>query len=521
MFLICTFTYFTIVVDISWESPEISSQSYSSHLEENREQFEIPLDSKEDHSKPASYFALQNWPTFKSALSEFFTSTEKTSSFFSYHSKKKMKNFNFQDDLDLSSETCNNLQSQKKPLNSSFDFKLVVGYDFFSNSDQYFDFLYYGIKLNGDIEDKLFFYTNFWAGHFSGDEIYLNQSSLKDSWTQPSDDSTQVYLDNVNGKLLYQIKPYWSASIGRGKYEIGNNIGGSIILNDDCNDYGYFATKFDFEKFYVHFLHASLIADSTIAGYKDYPDKYLAVHKFGWKPNRNLEIFWGEHVVYGDRNIDPSYLIPFTYWRGTEHNLADRDNVLIFAGFNLRPYKRDLIYTNLIFDEFSKSKILGNWWGNKYAFQIGNSYQMNMNKNNRISLEFTAIRPWLYTHKYIQDKFSNDDIGLGFPLGSNLLNYSMEINWEFRRNLSCNLHASFTRQGSVGNDFSINYEPIDPDLENDTHWLEGDIINYQKARLVIDWKPLTHHRFRISIETEKIGDNDFSNELMLSYQTIF
>ncbi|MDO9576323.1 MAG: hypothetical protein Q7J16_00385 [Candidatus Cloacimonadales bacterium] len=506
------------IIDIAWETPEITSKNYSSILEENREQIEIPLDAKENHSNSESYFALQNWPNFKSAFSEFFTSTEKKSSFLSYHSKKKMKDINFQDDLDLSLETRNYLQSQKKPMNSGFDFKLVTGYDYFSNSDQYYDFLYYGIKLSGDIEDKLFFYTNFWAGHFSGDEEYIDQSSLKDSWTQRSDDSTQVYLDNVSGKLLYQIKPYWSAAIGRGKYEIGNNIGGSIILNDDCNDYGYFATKFDFSKFYVHFLHASLIADSTLADYKDYPDKYLAVHKFGWKPNDDFELFWGEHVVYGDRSIDPSYLIPFTYWRGTEHNLSDRDNVFIFAGFNFRPFKRDLIYTNAIFDEFSKSKFFGNWWGNKYAVQIGNSYQFDRNKNNRITMEFTAIRPWLYTHKYIQNKFSNDDVGLGFPLGSNLLNFALEINWEFKRNLSGNLHTSFTRQGSVGNDFSINYDSRPSDSAS---WLEGNITDYKRAKFIVDWKPLSHHRLRVGISALQIDEADIEKELSISYQASY
>ena len=402
-----------------------------------------------------------------------------------------------------------------------FDFNLVTGYDYYSDSDQHYDFLYYGIKMAGHMQEKIFFYTNFWAGHFSGDKDYFNHSNLIDSWTQDSDDGTQIYLDNVSGKLLYQIKPYWSTSLGRGKYEIGNNIGGSIILNDDCNDYGYFATKFDFRKFYIHFLHATLIADSTLTGNNDYPDKYVAIHKFGWKPNKNLEIFWGEHVIYGNRSIDPSYLIPFTYWRGTEHNLSDRDNVLIFAGFNIRPFRRDLVYMNLIIDEFSKNKILEDWWGNKYAVQIGNSYQFNRNKNNRITIEFTAIRPWLYTHKFIQNKFSNDDVGLGFPMGSNLLQYALEINWEIKRNLTCNLHGSFTRQGSVGNDFSINYESRDPELDNNTHWLEGDIIDYKNTRFIIDWRPLTHHRFRVAIALEQVDENSLMHQFSLSYQTSY
>lgn len=517
VFLLATFTVAADIIDISWETPDISSKNYSSILEENPEQINIHQEIKKDRSKQASYFALQNWPTLKAAVVEYIASTEKNSSFLSYHIMKKRKAENSLLSI-FKSESYRKSQKNNVLTKGGFDFKLITGFDFFSKEDQNHNFIYYGIKLSGHIQEKLFFYTNFWAGHFGGDETYLRQSSLIDSWAQGLKDSTQVHLDNVSGKLLYQIKPYWSVSIGRGKYEIGNNIGGSIILNDECNDYGYFATKFDFSKFYVHFLHASLIADSTLASYKDYPDKYLATHKFGWKPNDDFELFWGEHVVYGDRSIDPSYLIPFTYWRGTEHNLSDRDNVFIFAGFNFRPFKRDLVYLNVNFDELSKSKFFGNWWGNKYAVQIGNSYQFDRNKNNRITMEFTAIRPWLYTHKYIQNKFSNDDVGLGFPLGSNLLNYALEINWEIRRNLSGNLHTSFTRQGSVGNDFSINYDSRPSDSAS---WLEDNITDYKRAKFIVDWKPLSHHRLRVGISALQIDEADIEKELSISYQASY
>jgi hypothetical protein len=522
--LTLAFSVFADVIDLAWESPDISSQSYSSILQEKTEPIEVSHYSTKMKDKSKSYFTLQDWSTLKTALTEYLTSSSKESSFINLNMKAQKK-FTLASLSSDGSQIYPGKEKKMKELSGSlkygFDFKLVTGFDYFSNSDENYNFQYYGIKLNGYIEDKIFFYTNFWAGHFNGDEDYILSSPMIDSWTQRSDDSTQVFLDNVSGKLLYQIKPYWSVSVGRGKYEIGNNIGGSIILDDECNDYGYFATKFDFPKFYVHFMHASLIADSTLAGYKDYPDKYLATHKFGWKPNRNLEIFWGEHVLYGNRGIDVSYLVPFTYWRGTEHNLSDRDNVLIFGGVNFRPFKRNILYFNSIFDEFSKSDIFGNWWGNKYAFQLGNSYQFSSEKQNRITLEFTAIRPWLYTHKYIQSKFSNDDIGLGYPLGSNLLNYAMELNWEVKRNLTFNLHGSYTRQGSVGNDFSINYEPIDPELENNTHWLEGDITDYIRAKFILDWKPLSHHRIRLGVSALQIEQEDIEHELSISYQTSY
>lgn len=504
-------------IDLFWEKPDITSQNNLSILAENNEPDYDNLELKYLNDKNESYFALENWQIFKKAVNEFLFKSGKPHNFWSLHKHLQHSNVSFKS-FEILPGKPKVFWKGEETTKYGFDLSLKTGFDFVTNQDEHYSFIYYGIHLNGYLSRKLFFYTDFWAGHFSGDEPYFRASELIDSCTLNSDDNTQVFLDNVQGKLLYQIKPYWSASMGRGKYEIGNNIGGSIILNDTCNDYGYFATKFDFEKFYIHFLHASLIADSTKTDDKDFPDKYLATHKFGWKPNKKLEIFWGEHVIYGDRSIDLSYLLPFNYWRGTEHNLANRDNVLIFGGINFRPFKHDVIYFNAIFDEFSKSKFFGDWWGNKYAFQMGNSYQLNQNKENRLTFEFTAIRPWLYTHFIIQNKFSNDDISLGFPKGSNLINFASELNWKFRRNLSVNLHLSFTRQGSVGNDFSINYDTRPSDHAD---WLEGEIIDYKNARFVVDWQPLEHHQIKIGFDLMQIDDNDFEQEIILGYQASY
>lgn len=508
---------FAYQIDLAWENPEISSQNQTSFLEKNDETLLVtPFMDDNLKNKIGFRCAIENWSTFKSSITEFLLSKYKQNSFFSYHLVSK------KDDSkkpDLRYGLSSTISNPYIPSYSGFDFKWLVGYDFFSNSDNNYSFIHYGFRFDGYIQRRIFFYSNFWAGHFEGDQDYFQNSKLIDSWTQASDDSTKVFLDNVSGKLLYKIHPYWSVAIGRGKYEIGNNIGGSIILNDDCNDYGYFSTKFDFDKIYVHFLHASLIADSTFSGSKDFPDKYLAVHKIGWLPNDFLEVFFGEHVVYGDRNIDPSYILPHAFWRPIEHNLSDRDNILIFAGMNWKPYSRNhLIYTNFIFDELSKSKILDDWWGNKYAIQIGNSYKFHKKKDNRITLEFTAIRPWMYTHRFIWTKFSQDDIGLGYPLGSNLINFSGEVNWEILRNISANLHVSFTRQGSTGNDFSINYDCRSSDTAK---WLDGDITDYKKARIVVDWKPLAHHRFKFAFELNKTDDDELEKEIIIGYQASY
>ena len=392
--------------------------------------------------------------------------------------------------------------------------KLLAGGSFQYDADINFFQLYYGAKIQANIKNKLFFYSRWWITHFDK-EVNSIDTNLNDSWHHDKS------IDNLNGKIFFK-SDLVNLAIGRGKYEIGNNIGGSIILNDACNEYGYFTANFDFDKIQLAFMHSSLIPDSSNAEinndalyYKNYEDKFLSFHKINWKPNKNFELFLGEEVVYGSRSIDVNYLLPATFYRVTEHNLRDRDNVLIFTGFNWKYTPKNLLYFNFIFDELAKRKIFTNWWGNKYAFQIGNAY--NFNEQNRLIVEFTGVRPWIYTHKILVNKFSHDDYSLGFPAGSNLFQLSSELNLGLLDNLFFNTNLALIRQGSVGNHFSINYNIIDDTENYTTNWLEGTIVNKLNLISSLKWQPNTNHVIKLAVQREKTENETATDKLIISY----
>ena len=514
--LLYTISIFAQYGDFSWNSPQLTSNNSMSFLAKNTDESNLfPMKNIRELRDSSTFnFALFSWQDFKHSVGNFFSQDD--NSYFLYYRTADRQPKQLGHSIRL-------FHPNNVPLRSLLRFSLHTGSDFAVKDDTNYYFVYYGTKLSGYINRRLFFYGYWWAGHFAGDTDYARSSPLIDSWTQNSTDIDQVHLDNITGKITYIGKGnFWSVSVGRGKYQVGSNIGGSIILNEDCNDYGYFSNKFIFKELYISFLHATLIPDSTsYQEDKKYTDKFLVVHKIGWTPNNKFELFLGEEVIYGNRNIEVSYLLPITFWRATEHNLADRDNVLIFAGMNWKPINKNLIYFNFILDELRKSEIFRDWWGNKYALQMGNSYTFNQQKNLKLSLEFTAIRPWLYTHYILHNKFSHDGIGLGFPEGSNLIQFAAEFNFDLRQNLNINLLSAFTRQGSVGNDFSINYETRDKSKDNDTHWLEGEITNRLSICPVITWQPLSHHKLKIGMNISQIDEEDFEEELMISYQAIY
>jgi hypothetical protein len=400
-----------------------------------------------------------------------------------------------------------------KNENQWLKLNLFTGLDYAKN----YYFTYHGMKLEGQLNKYLFFYTDWWKGHIAGYddmEDALN-SPLIDSWYQTSDDKKKIYLDNLKARMLFQ-SDFGDYAIGREKKSIGNNIGGSIILNDACNEYGFLSANWQLGNFDISLLHATLLPDSTIAEPQKLNDKFLATHVLFWKINRKWEVFLGEHIVYGNRNLDLNYLLPLSFYRIIEHNLSDRDNALIFGGIHFK-LEKYILYSNFIFDEFKKSEIFGNWWGNKYAAQFGATF-FSEHFINRFGIEATAIRPWLYTHYILENKFSHDGISLGFPEGSNLIQTAAEVELALRKNLIFRTHFSYTVQGSLGNSFTINYN----DRPKDTaKWLEGSKTDTKKLVATLDWQPLTHHRLKIGNILAKNNSRKLKNEIQFGYFTQF
>ncbi len=80
------------------------------------------------------------------------------------------------------------------------------------------------------------------------------------------------------------------------------------------------------------------------------------------------------------------------------------------------------------------------------------------------------------------------------------------------------LHGSFTRQGSVGSSFVMNYDDRPSD---EAKWLAGEIINFYDGKAVITWLPFQHHKIKFGIKLHKTENTDLEKELSISYYTFY
>ncbi len=409
------------------------------------------------------------------------------------------------------------------------EFNILAGYEPVLN-DSLYAFFYKGFRLESALGKHWQLNTHWWNGIFFGDQSEAASNELIDGYNRPS--NGRINLDNLSGDFSYNA-PNLTLALGRGKFPVGNSLSGSVILNNTVNDYAYLLAEGRAGAFSLSFLHGSLMADSSYSIYdynslnsKNYPDKYLAMHQLSYQARHNLGLFLGEVVIYGNRSIDLNYLLPNAFWRATEHNLWDRDNVMIYAGGTYQPVKPLFLYGQLALDEFSYGKLNTDWWGNKYALQGGARYSLPFSlpqsKQPDLTLELTAVRPFTYTHYLNHTMYSHDGRGLGYPKGSNLIDLTAAFKLPFRDILCWQNELAYTKQGSFGSDWRQNYHDVFPgeSLHNGTaQWFQGTVTKTTalKSSLLLDL--FAHHRFLAGFSATKTKNWD--TQIFSAWQFVY
>ncbi len=386
-------------------------------------------------------------------------------------------------------------------VNFGVEVNFLTGYDRRWDDPGNYGFLYKGLRVNSQLNGKFRLCGSWWNGKFHGDKEDWVASPLIDGYNNQNPDGS--LLDNLNGDISYGDK-HFIAALGRGRFQICNSISGSTVLSDRCNEYDYLLLEENFGQFRFTFLNSALQPDSALAATsgveEEYPAKFLAVHQMTYIPRDWLECYIGETAVYGNR-FDLTYLLPMYFWRVNKYNLRERDNLMIYGGANFFA-KQDLtFYFNFAVDELTYNKFYTNWWGNKYALQAGTSLRLRMlaltaNQAPRCGLEFTAVRPWTYTHYANVSMYSHDRRPLGYPKGANLLDVTAEINVPLPAALRWDSQISCTWQGSEGNDWRMNYQDFfTPETINDAEadWLAGDVSFNCRWQNTLKIGILAHH----------------------------
>tara|TARA_B100000674_G_scaffold496194_1_gene525705 strand:+ start:52 stop:1485 length:1434 start_codon:yes stop_codon:yes gene_type:complete len=232
-----------------------------------------------------------------------------------------------------------------------------------------------------------------------------------------------------------------------------------------------FNDKINFE--YFHGALKSSVIDSLsqehysqdIINGDRYPtfNRYIAAHRLELKPYENLYLSFNEIVIYGVRNLDIYYCLPFIPFWSIQHYVGDLDNILMVFDFKYKITKYKNLYGSLLIDEWMPSKTFSksnerNW----FAYQLGLNFSKIFSNNDTFIAEYNWTDHRVYKHRYEINDFYNHNYPIGFWGGPH--SQEFYVNYFFTKyNITYNFEFSSSKRGILTDEMVNNQYSNDND----------------------------------------------------------
>lgn len=311
----------------------------------------------------------------------------------------------------------------------------------------------------------------------------------------PSTGIPDYQKNNTFFKFSFHANIHWQTfsflwfDAGYGKHFIGDGYR-SLFLSNNASSFPYIkgtAKKWNIQYIVLYsFFYEPKWNNFT----NIYTRKNSTLHYLSWNIKNRLTIHGFETVIYqvrdsiGNRHFDINYINPIIFFRPVEFSLGSPDNVLMGAGFRLRLYKQNYLYSQFLLDEFKLSewKAKKHWWGNKYGLQVGykSFFPLPLSQLLFFRAEFNMVRPFTYAHDSYLRAWGNMHQPLAHPLGANFIEWLGNISFVTKRWMYV-LYTQHARQGqesysfNAGNNIYRSYNDHRQDYGN--YLLIGKNIN--------------------------------------------
>lgn len=289
-----------------------------------------------------------------------------------------------------------------------------------------------GVEVHGSIDRRIGFYSYIGENQAAFpdyvDRYIRNRLNVPQEGFWKDFGERGVDFLTARGHISFRATRHIDMQFGHGRHFTGNGYR-SLLLSDFANNYLFLRINTQFWKIQYTNLFAQMTADvignrTGLFGTVGFPPKYLAMHRLGINLTPRIQLGLFESITYGDESgqFDLNYLNPIVFYRAIEQQGGSTGNALLGMDFRWLPLKGLSLYAQGLIDEFVISEIRAddNWWGNKYALQLGTEYADALGiANLDLQLEYNRVRPYTYAHEDLFRSYTHYEQPLAHPLGAN------------------------------------------------------------------------------------------------------
>ncbi|NQV16162.1 hypothetical protein HQ531_11940 [bacterium] len=278
------------------------------------------------------------------------------------------------------------------------------------------------------------------------DDFDALPESYKEGYVLERDYIDWINWDYPTSSLIYSHKDF-TLGIHRQPVYWGYSPTNSPILSDNVYPLPHIQWTTEVKHLRYKFLHARLSPNESPLKDTLNIRRNLSAHRVEFDINPNFEFAFSEMIIYAYRDFELAYLNPVNFLFAEEHVQGDLDNLLMALEFKWRVLPGLTSYGTWLLDELDFFKLFSGWWGNKFVFQIGAIYYPKSNLPS-LNLEYTAARPWTYSHEYPVNSFTSAGRILGLQVGPNTQMLHLGTDWQLGPKLFVQAEINFLQRGN-------------------------------------------------------------------------
>jgi len=341
------------------------------------------------------------------------------------------------------------------------------------NNSHLFDI---GFRMRGSVFNHLGYNLTVLKGGAAGNRqvAELIQPKVLQSYKWVENAENIGNYDFTEGYLKYYTEPAkemgLTFQLGREFKTIGYGYGNKLVLSGLGPSLDFL--QFDFDYGIVHFtsIHGTTVGNMS-SDVEDRYSKFWVFNRLKLSLQNLFEIGIGESVVYSERGIDISYLTPIGFYKFIEHSTQDRDNANLYFDIQTNFIKNLEFQATFLLDEniLSNLQDLDNY-KNKTAYQLGLFWYEAFTLNDlSLIVEYTKIRPYVYSHYNPKNSYTGWGVNLGHPIGPNADEIFSRFSYDVNEWMRLYFDYRYIRRGenvydtsgtlikNVGGDLEINH----------------------------------------------------------------
>ncbi len=252
----------------------------------------------------------------------------------------------------------------------------------------------------------------------------------------------------ASAEVSYALKKYFTFQLGTDKNFIGEGYR-SLLLSDVAFYYPYFKIELNIWKIKYMCMWTAyqdlLIKPPPNMNPDDFSfrKKYSTYHYLDFNIGKNNRasigimeaVIWRSDSVRGT-GIDFNYLNPIIFLRPVEASLSSPDNVVLGLNAKFKINSRNILYSQLLLDEFNLGALQANNgdYRNKFGVQLGfKSYNVFGIKNLRVQTEFNYVKPYTYSHRSSITSYGHYNEPLAHIQGANFYESVNFLNYHYKQ----------------------------------------------------------------------------------------